>query len=231
MIRIISTASLFALGLAGAANAETRSFDVGAFTEIDISAGLDLSFEQGATQSISVENKKGDFSDIAVLVEGNTLILKRKKTNWGWGRKRQRYAITVTAPQISGLEASSGSDVDGRGMSGQDIVITVSSGADVNVDGLDGGTVRIKTSSGSDATVAGQCVSVRANSSSGSDLEARGLICEDGEARASSGSDLSIHVTKRVEANASSGADVDVYGGPTDVDADKSSGGSVSVRG
>lgn len=231
MIRIITAASLFALGLAGAASAETRSFDVGAFTEIDISAGLDLSFEQGATQSITVENKKGDFSDIAVDVKGNTLVLKRKKNNWGWGRKRLRYAITVTAPEIRGIEASSGSDVDGRGMSGQDIFIDVSSGADVTISGVDGGTVSIETSSGSDATVAGQCVSVQANSSSGSDLEARDLVCEEGEARASSGSDLSIHVTKRVEANASSGADVEVYGGPTDVDSDKSSGGSVSVRG
>lgn len=231
MIRTFTAASLVALGLVGAASAETRTYDVGAFDKIDISAGLDLDFTAGSAQSISVENTKGDFSDIEVSVRGDTLVLKRKKNmNWGWNRKRLRYGITVTAPQISGLEASSGSDVSGRNMSGSEVTIDVSSGADVTVTGVDGGTVTVETSSGSDASVSGSCTTVRAKSSSGSDLEARDLICQNGSADASSGSDLSIHVTTSVDADASSGADVDVYGGPTDVRSDKSSGGSVSIR-
>lgn len=232
MIRTLTAASLVALGLVGAASAETRTFDVGAFNNIDISAGLDLEFTAGEAQSISVENAKGDFSDIEVIVRGDTLVLKRKKNmNWGWNRKRLRYGITVSAPQISGLEASSGSDVSGRNMSGSEIRIDVSSGADVTVAGVDGGTVVIETSSGSDASVSGTCVTVRADSSSGSDLDARDLRCQNGYADASSGSDISIHVTGSVDADASSGADVDVYGSPTDVQSDKSSGGSVSIRG
>jgi len=232
MIRTLTAAGLVALGLVGAASAETRTFDVGAFNNIDISAGLDLEFTAGEAQSISVENAKGDFSDIEVIVRGDTLVLKRKKNmNWGWNRKRLRYGITVSAPQVSGLEASSGSDVSGRNMSGSEIRIDVSSGADVTVAGVDGGTVVIETSSGSDASVSGTCVTVRADSSSGSDLDARDLRCENGFADASSGSDISIHVTGSVDADASSGADVDVYGSPTDVQSDKSSGGSVSIRG
>lgn len=231
MIRTLTAASLVALGLAGAASAETRTYDVGAFTNIDISAGLDLDFTAGGAQSISVENDKGDFSDIEVVVRGDTLVLKRKKNmNWGWNRKRTRYGITVSAPQISGLEASSGSDVSGRNMTGSDVSIDVSSGADVTVTGVDAGTVSIETSSGSDANVAGTCVTVRAESSSGSDIEARDLICQNGYADASSGSDIAIHASVSVNADASSGADVDVYGGPTDVTSDKSSGGSVSIR-
>lgn len=229
MIRLLTTASLATFALAGLAHAETRTFDVGSFTNIDISAGLDLEFQEGASQSVTVENTKGDFSDIEVLVRGDTLVLKRKK-NMNWGQRRQRYGISVSAPMISGLEASSGSDVSGSGMSGEAISIDVSSGADVSVTGVNGGTVTIDTSSGSDATVSGSCVTVRADASSGSDLEARDLICQNGEADASSGSDIAIHVTGSVRADASSGGDVDVYGGPTDVTTDKSSGGSVSIR-
>ena len=133
MIRTLTAASLVALGLAGAASAETRTFDVGNFTKIDISAGLDLEFQEGAAQPVTVENRKGDFSDIDVVVKGDTLVLKRKKNNWGWGRKREQYGITVSVPMVSAIEASSGSDVSGRGMSGQSIFIDVSSGADVTV--------------------------------------------------------------------------------------------------
>lgn len=231
MIRTLTVSSLIALGFVGAASAETRTYDVGSFTKIDISAGLDLTFEAGGAQSITVENQKGDFSDIEVLVKGDTLVLKRAKNNWGWGRKRERYGISVSAPVISGVEASSGSDVAGRGMSGDDIFVDVSSGADVTVTSVAGGTVSISTSSGSDASVSGTCQTVRADSSSGSDLDARDLVCQNGRADASSGSDIAIHVTGSVQADASSGADVDVYGSPTDVDTDKSSGGSVQIRG
>ena len=231
MIRTFTAAGLIALGLAGTASAETRTFDVGSFTNIDISAGLDLTFNEGATQSVTVENRKGDFSDIDVLVKGDTLVLKRKKNNWGWNNRRERYGITVTAPVISGVEASSGADVSGRSMSGERISIDVSSGADVTVTGVEGGVVEIETSSGSDASVSGTCATVRADASSGSDIEARDLICQNGEADASSGSDIAIHVTGSVNADVSSGADVDVYGSPTDVTTDKSSGGSVSIRG
>lgn len=231
MIRTITAAGLIALGLAATASAETRTFDVGSFTNIDISAGLDLNFTEGAAQSVTVENNKGDFSDIDVLVKGDTLVLKRKKNNWGWNNRRERYGITVTAPVISSIEASSGSDVSGQGMSGERISIDVSSGADVTVTGVEGGVVSIETSSGSDASVAGTCATVRADSSSGSDIDARDLICQNGEADASSGSDIAIHVTGSVNADVSSGADVDVYGSPTDVTTDKSSGGSVSIRG
>lgn len=231
MIRSSIAAGALAFSLAGAASAETRAFDTGAFSKIDISAGLDLEFTAGESQSISVENRKGDFSDIDVFVRGDTLILKRQKMmQWGWGKRRERYAITVTAPVISGLEASSGSDVSGTGLSGENVLIDVSSGADVSVSGVDAATVQIETSSGSDASVSGTCGTVRADASSGSDLSARDLICETGYADASSGSDITIHVTQSVEAEASSGADVDVYGGPNDVVTDKSSGGDVSIR-
>lgn len=231
MIRTLSSVSLAAIALAGIASAETRTFDVGTFTNIDVSAGIEVAFEAGPAQSVSVENRKGDFSDIDVSVRGDTLVLKRKKRNIGWTARRTGYSVTVTAPQISGLEASSGSDVAGTGMSGDDIRISVSSGADVSVTGINGGTVSVQTSSGSDATVSGVCNTVRAKSSSGSDLSARDLVCEAGEASASSGSDLSLHTTTSLQAKASSGADIDVYGGPTDVNTDKSSGGSVNVSG
>lgn len=231
MIRSLTAASVAVLLVAGAASAETRSYDVGSFTAIDASAGLDVTFTTGGDQSVTVENRKGDFSDIEVLVKNDTLVLKRAKQNWGWGKKRERYNITVSAPIISDIEASSGSDVTGSGLTGESIFIDVSSGADVSVEAINGGTVRLETSSGSDLTASGTCTEVRADSSSGSDINAGDLVCTNGRAEASSGSDITIHVTGRVSADVSSGADINVRGGPTDVDTDKSSGGSVNIRG
>lgn len=230
MIRTLCAASLTGLGLVGLAQAETKSFPVETFTQIDASAGIEVAFSIGTAPSVVVENDKGDFDDIDVFVRGDTLVLKRKKKSWGWG-KRARYSVTVTTETLSGVEVSSGAEVVGSGMRGDVIRVQVSSGADAELSDVSGTEVRLESSSGSDLDIAGTCQRVWADSSSGSDIEARDLICDTAEADASSGSDITLHAKSRLTADASSGADITVYGGPTEVDSDKSSGGSVSIRG
>lgn len=232
MIRSFSLALLVGAGLVGSVQAETKTFTVGDFSEIDVSAGINVEFSTGQAPSAIVENRKGDFSDIDVSVRGDTLVIKRTKDNWGWGwGRRAEYNVTVTANEISGIEASSGSDVRGAGMRGDTVRIDVSSGADVEVKDIVGTTVILETSSGSDLYAEGECQTVRADSSSGSDIVAKGLKCVAANAEASSGSDISVYATSSLNADASSGADISVYGGPTEVNSDKSSGGSVDLRG
>ena len=221
MIRSIFAVSVSSFVLVGAAQAETRTYDVAGFTAIDVSAGLDVVFEAGPPQSVTVENKSGDFDDIRVTVKNDTLVLTRaKQMNWGWG-KREQYTVTVFAPVLSGVEASSGADIDGSGLSGDIVRIDVSSGADVSVSAIDADEVILDTSSGSDLTASGTCNSVLAESSSGSDIMAKDLVCVSGEADASSGSDIAIHASDRIYADVSSGADVIVYGEPYFSEIDK----------
>ena len=228
MIRIILAASTAALILAAPAIAETRNFDVASFDGIDVSAGIDVNFETGGAQSVSVENKDGDFDDIIVEVKGGKLVLKRpRRTGWG---KRPRYNVTVSAPSLNSIEVSSGADATGSGLSGEQVRIETSSGADADITGIDAVHISLGSSSGSDLDASGTCDSLTADSSSGSDINAGDLHCRIGAADASSGSDITIYVTEAVAADASSGADVNVYGGPTDADIDKSSGGSVRIR-
>ena len=231
MIRILSTAAIAALAFSPVALAETKTYDVSGFDKLDVSAGLDVEFTTGGEYSVTAENRKGDFSDIEVYTRGDTLYVKRpQRSGWGWG-KRKPYTVTVSAPKISSIEASSGSDVTGSGLTGDSINIDVSSGADVTVRDIQGGTVRLETSSGSDLTASGTCELVRADASSGSDINAGKLVCADGRAEASSGSDITVHVTGKMTADVSSGADVNVRGNPTETEIDKSSGGDVNIRG
>ncbi len=231
MIRTLTLVSASALALAGLASAETQTYDVSGFSGIDVSAGIDVTFSTGSSYSVSAENKNGDFSDLKIETSDDALVISRVKKNWtsGWN-KRQKYAVTVTAPSLSFINASSGSDITGSGLSGDQVSLSVSSGADIDVSDIDAVSVSLESSSGSDLNASGTCDSVSADSSSGSDIEASGLICRIGDADASSGSDIEIHATESVTADASSGADIDVYGGPTITDIDKSSGGSVSIK-
>ncbi|MEO0551003.1 MAG: head GIN domain-containing protein [Pseudomonadota bacterium] len=230
MIRSTLAVSVTSLLLIGVAAAETRTYTVDSFTAIDVSAGLDVVFETGTAQSVEAENKTGDFDDIKVTVKGDTLVLSRaKKTNWGWNR-RESYRVTVSAPVLSSIEASSGSDIKGSGLTGDTVRIDTSSGADADVTGIEADEVQLESSSGSDLKAAGTCGKVIADSSSGSDIMARNLICASAQADASSGSDITLHATDALYADVSSGADVTVFGAPADTNVDKSSGGSVNIR-
>ncbi|MDJ0919556.1 MAG: head GIN domain-containing protein [Henriciella sp.] len=230
MMRSILAVSISSFFVLGAAQAETRTYDVESFTAIDVSAGLDVVFETGAAQSVQVESESGDFDDIKVLVNGDTLVLSRaKQVNWSWGQ-RESYLVTVSAPVLSSIDASSGADVKGSGLTGSTVRIDTSSGADADITGIEADEVQLESSSGSDLTASGTCGKVIAESSSGSDIMARNLICTSGEADASSGSDITIHASDSVYADVSSGADVTVHGSPANTDVDKSSGGSVNIR-
>ena len=231
MIRPILAASAAALCLSLPALAESRSYEVGEFTAISVSSGIDLVFETGGATSISVENEKGKFGDIVVERQEETLVLKRpRRTGIGSWSQRPRYKVTATAPALEAISASSGADVTGTGLSGPNVSVEASSGADVTITGISAGGISLESSSGSDIDVSGTCESVEAESSSGSDIDARELICQSATADASSGSDISLYASVRVRADASSGGDVKVYGQPADAVMDKSSGGSVTLR-
>lgn len=232
MIRPILAATAVTLLIASPALGETRTYDVAAFTGIEASSGIDVLFTTGSAQSVVVKNDNGDFDEVKVAVKNGQLVLSRKQKNWflgGW-KKRQSYLVTVTAPALDSIDASSGADVSGSGLAGERVALSVSSGADITVEDITAGLVRLASSSGSDLSASGTCEKVVADSSSGSDIDARDLRCQSAEADASSGSDIAVFASQAFSAEASSGAAVDVYGNPAVSDINKSSGGSVSIK-
>ena len=206
---LISGVGAAALTL-GAAHAEdTRTYDVDAFTAVDIAAGLTAEVVIGDTQSVRAETDRGDFDDLSISVKSGVLHIKR---DWkgGWGRKKPRYTVYVTATDLEGVDASSGSSISASGVTDGDFDIDASSGAYVEV--------------------SGDCDTLSAEASSGASVKAKGLECRNANADASSGASLAIYASDSVDAEASSGASVSVYGEPKNVSSDKSSGGSVRIK-
>ncbi len=208
--------------------AETKSYDVRDFDSIDVSAGIRVFYETGVPTSVTVENDDNDFSDIIVEVDDGELNLKRPR-KMGWGNKRKPYTVRVGVASLSEIEASSGSSIEGTGLTGDDVSIDVSSGARAEISGISAGEVEIEVSSGSSVEASGTCTELDADVSSGASLNASKLECTSLVADASSGASTHAYASDRVNADASSGASVRVQGGATNVTIDKSSGGSVSV--
>ncbi len=210
---------------------ETRTYDVADFDAIDVSAGIEVTFETGVPTSVIVENEDGDFDDIIVESKNGTLTLKRPR-RMGWGRgQRDSYSVSVGTERLSEIEASSGSRVTGNGLSSNGLTLDVSSGAEMTIGGIVAGKVTTSASSGSRMELEGTCDTMVADASSGLSIAASDFICNALEADVSSGASIRAHASDRVDAEASSGGSVRVKGAPANVTTDKSSGGSVRVTG
>lgn len=212
MKRILAiTACAFALP--GATLAATRTYETVAFEGVSVAAGIEADVTLGPTRSVVAETSSDNFDDLQISVEGNVLRIGRSASNWffGWfSGRRPSYQVHVVTPTLHSLAASSGSEATFKG----------------NLEG----DFSVKASSGSQLDLAGSCISLEAEASSGSDVDAEDLDCQNVTVRASSGSDISVAATKRVTGNASSGSDVRIRGQPPVVQVETSSGASVKVR-
>lgn len=228
-----AAASAALLLLAAPALAETRTIELPAFTALDISSGIDAVVTVGGTQSIIAEAKDPRLlDDLQLKVEGNTL-----KAYYDWSffdifsfGDRDQIKLTIVAPALARVEASAGSDVEATGVTGDTLEFGSSSGADLTLRAVAGKTIGLNASSGAGLKIDGTCIDGKANSSSGSDLDAEHLLCATVDANASSGSDLDVHASKSLKANASSGSDLTVYGNPAEVDQEASSGSDIKIE-
>ncbi|MEZ5936690.1 MAG: head GIN domain-containing protein [Hyphomonadaceae bacterium] len=205
---ILAGAALAAVSMCGAAFAETRSFPATGFKSVSASSGVDVVLKQGPF-SISAEGDSKALDRLRVERKGDTLSVWRKSSNW-FQMSGGKVTVTVTAPALSKISASSGADIEGDGFRFDALDISVSSGADIELSGT--------------------CTDLDVGVSSGSDFDGERLTCRSVSVDVSSGGDASVFASASVKAEASSGGDVTVYGNPAEVSRDTSSGGHISIK-
>jgi hypothetical protein len=90
----------------------------------------------------------------------------------------------------------------------------------------------IEASSGSSMTISGKAKNTEVSSSSGSSISAKSVVTDHIKADASSGANLEISASSSIDAEASSGGSVTVYkkGNVTTVRKEENSGGSVTIQ-
>jgi hypothetical protein len=212
-------------------NVVTRS--VKGFHGVKVSDGIDLYLSYG-DEALAVSASEEKYRD-RIKTEVENGILRIWYDNEGGSQiiftNRRNLRAYVSYKQMDMIHASAGSDilVDGA-IKGNSLTMKISSGSDFkgNVD-LD--ELKVDQSSGSDVQIGGKAKNVYIEASSGSDFNGYNLSVDVCTAKCSSGSDITITVNKELNAKASSGSDINYKGNATMVNADKSSGGSVTKRG
>lgn len=194
------------------------------FTGIRVSTGIDLYISQGKGNAIKVEADE-NLHDV-IITEVNDGVLKIYTDKNIWRAKARKVYVTVE--NLTLLTATSGSDVFGETIITTDeIAISTTSGADIRIE-IEAKSVETNATSGSDIEISGTTVNHASNATSGSSIDAYRLKSENVIVKATSGADIDIYASEKIEAKATSGGDIDFKGNPTNVRKKSNSGGSVS---
>ncbi|MDA9349229.1 DUF2807 domain-containing protein [Polaribacter sp.] len=196
------------------------------FTAIRTSTGLDVNITQENQNAVTVEADENLQSLIVTEVENGVLKIYSEKNIWIAKSKK----VHVSIKKLNSLKASSGSEVRSvKKIQSEEISIGASSGASIKMTVV-ANSIATNTSSGATIRVSGSADNHAAKASSGSSIKAYDLISKNVIVNVSSGANIDIHASEKIEARASSGGDIDYKGTPKKVFRRSSSGGSISDK-
>jgi hypothetical protein len=201
---------------------ETRN--PGLFSGLSVSGGFEVEIKKGASAQVLLEADDNLMGYIETTVSGQQLNIRLRDIH---NLRHAHLKVFITAPEINNIKASAGSEVTVMDnlSSTQKIRLQVSSGSNIKT-ALDAPEVIAESSSGAEMTLSGRTKDLRAESSSGSTIQAKELMSENSYVTSSSGSSASVHASLNLEAKASSGSNI-TYRGGANVKKTVSSGGEV----
>jgi hypothetical protein len=200
--------------------------NLGSFTGIKASSGVDVYLRQGDTEKVTVEADENLHEYIITEVKGGVLHVYTEVSI----RDAEKERVYVTMKDINSVETSSAGDIVGESpVRGNEIRLSASSAGDLTLEVYTKET-EISISSSGDMTISGETEKLDASLSSAGDLNAYNLKAKEADISVSSAGDADINVTEKITARASSAGDINYTGDPKYVDVHTSSAGGIHKR-
>ena len=226
-------------------NGESRN--VGEFSGIQVSTGVNLVFKQESPTNVKVIADADKLQYIVTKVDNG--VLKVYVDNKGQKNlKFKNISVNVSSPRMDNIkassgatfttinsvkennltiDASSGSVVKGKFNISNNALLEASSGTSVKVE-VNSRSLVFKGSSGSDTSIQGEAETAAFDVSSGAVCKGEAFQANQVEAESTSGSNLSVNAVDKLKAKASSGGTIRYRGNPEITsDISKMSGGSL----
>jgi hypothetical protein len=210
----------------GSGNVTTEKRIVqGDFKNISVNNAIDLVIEQSDKTEIIVEADDNIKDKITTEIEGNTLVIRCEYSSFSNVKSKR---VIVKMPIINKIEASSAATVESQNvLRGENITLSASSAANMNLN-IEYDNITCETNSASSVFIEGKTLKLKADASSGSDIDAKEMLANDVEADASSGASIYAHPIVSLKADASSGADINYNSTPKSIEKNENSGGSIA---
>ena len=221
----LTTSCFLVDGVKGDRNVVTQDRNISSdFDAIHASHGIDVTLTMGSNVSLTLEADENLHDIIRTEVEDGVLRIYAEKNIYS-SKKRTVY---VTASEMHEIKATSGSSVTSENtIKAEDFIVKTTSGANVRL-ALDTESTSCSATSGSNIRLSGRTQKLDASSTSGANVMAKDLEAKICEARATSGSVMSVYASHELDAKATSGGNIRCSGDPEVVRKNSSSGGNVS---
>lgn len=207
MRSLILTVSLVSsLSFAGQS---TEVREVGAFTELEVSGGIELVVAKGKP-SVTLEGDEAELKKLTTTVEKGRLVIERKGFSLSFGQIIAR----VTVPTLSKLVTSGGVTATVTDVAAKDFTVDASGGGSVKAQ-LDVEMLVFDGSGGVTTKLSGKATKLVADLSGGVSFDGRALSTKAVVLDASGGCAAKVTVSGGITGSASGGTTVSVFGNPT----------------
>lgn len=209
-------------------NAEVRN--VGAFSGIKVSGGIDVYLSQSDNYALAVSASDVKFrDDIKTEINNGVLTISYNGGNFRYNTNRKLRAY-ISFKALESLEASGASDfiINGN-FTSNSVKVKLSGACDikgaVNIDNL-----QLNISGASTVKINGTVQNIKIDASGASDVKNYDLVADNCVADLSGASDVKITVNKSLSAKASGASSLYYKGNPERKDVSSSGASSVSQR-
>lgn len=213
--------------LAGAAAAEPRALT--GFDNVNASGRFRVEIAVGSAHTVNVEGP--DAARIVTRRDGETLKIEPRDRPWFGGEPRYDALVRVTLPQLAGVAAARGAQVNATGGGAcADFAAAAAMGANLVVRELYCGHVDVSAAMGGVVELIGACRTLDVSAAMGGSVEADALQCGTVDASAAMGGEIKAFATTSYDASAAMGGDIDISGGGRAADRSTALGGAVRER-
>lgn len=187
--------------------------DIGSFTAVSVSDGIDLYLSQGNEDAIAVSAGETYYRDrIKTSVENGVLKIWYDARGMDNNTRNKKLKAYVSFKNINRLSASGASDVYVNGsIKGNELAIRLSGASDLKLK-VELNKLSIDQSGASDVTISGKTSSLNIEAGGASDVNGYALETEQCIARASGASDITVTVSKELVAHASGASSISYKG-------------------
>lgn len=200
--------------------------DLPPFNGIKSGMGLNIIIEPGNSNTITLEVDENLHELISTEVEDGILIIKSSQ----FISRATSKKIIIFNNQLNYIKAVSGSEIKSNcTIFSEEIIVGATSGAFVNLN-IEATSTETRATSGAEIKIEGKTKNHASSTSSGAYVYAYKLLSQNTLVKATSGGEVNIFASKKLEAKATSGGDIDYRGNPEIVSVTSSSGGRINEK-
>jgi len=214
-------------GISGNGNVVEETRDVGGFTGVLVSSGIDVMLSEGDQFEVRVEADENLLEVIETSLNGNMLEVGTDQVNI---RSAKSKKVHVTLPELTELKISSAGDCEGETLFHCDkLELGISSAGDLTLE-VEARRIDLGISSSGDVQLAGKSDLFNVSLSSAGDLHAFDLEAGIVKVNVSSAGDARVYATDEISMSASSAGNIYYKGDAKVTRSSTSSAGDIVRR-